>query len=85
VKNIFERSRTLTAFFFKPIRIQNKLYWKVGDYRRWLADAAGEPPPKAQPDDENLMTSAALRKKLGGISEMTLWRWRQLKGDADAA
>jgi predicted DNA-binding transcriptional regulator AlpA len=70
--------------FPKDIRLYNRPYWRRGDILAWIAKSAGEPPPAPTPDDVHLLNGPAVRKILG-VSEMTLWRWRYPHGRPKAA
>jgi hypothetical protein len=71
--------------FPKEIYLYNRPYWRRGDILAWIAKNAGEPRPEASPDDVQLLNGPAVRKILGGVSEMTLWRWRYPNGRPKAA
>jgi hypothetical protein len=72
--------------FPEPTVIYGRLYWAKGPVRGWLAEIAGQSAPEPRPDDEQLLTSRAMREQLlGGISEMSLWRWRHRKASSSEA
>jgi hypothetical protein len=64
--------------FPEPVVIANRNYYPRGSVRRYLAELAGEQ-FVPQPDDENLMTTRAVRQMFGGVSAMWVWRKRQHK------
>ena len=62
------------ATFPRPIRLGGRNYWRLGELRRYVAQAAGESSPSSQADDEHLLTAAAVRRRLGGVSAMWIHR-----------
>jgi hypothetical protein len=73
------------AVFPKSIEINGRNYWQLGELRRYIAAAAGKPAPEATRDDERLLSANQVRDLMGGVSQMTLWRWRQKAKAAAAA
>ena len=68
--------------FPAPFKISGRNYWRLGDLRRYEAELAGivhEP----QPDDENFVQTNVVKKRYGGVSDMTLWRWLTKHASAD--
>jgi hypothetical protein len=64
--------------FPEPKIIGRLRLWSKGLVRAWLAEVAGKPAPKPRHDDDALMSTRTMREQyLGGVSEPTLWRWRQ--------
>ena len=63
--------------FPHPVTISGRLYWRRRTVRCWLATVAGDGEPPPEPDDENLLNSTAVRAMCGGVSDMSLWRWRR--------
>jgi hypothetical protein len=67
----------LTARFPQPDLVLNgNDLTKKRTVRVWCAERAGLPAPPAQPDDDEFMSNRQIRQHFGGISTMTLWRWR---------
>jgi hypothetical protein len=72
--------------FPEPVVISGRMFWRRGVVRKWLAEVAGEPAPEPRDDDESLLTARTVRQQyLGGISEMSLWRWRRPTSPSKAA
>ena len=44
------------------------------------AAASKHAPARGPPSEDDLLTSTGLKASLGGISEMTLWRWTRERG-----
>jgi hypothetical protein len=62
------------------------MFWRKGLVRAWLAEVAGQPAPEPRDDDESLLAARTMREQyLGGISEMSLWRWRRPKSPPSKA
>jgi hypothetical protein len=57
-----------------PTIIGNRKFYSKRDYREFVAACAAQPVPLPQPDDEDLITAAQLRAKLGNVSDMWLHR-----------
>lgn len=79
-KNTFD-----TPTFPEPEKIAGRNYWSKGAIRYWRATNAGRPTPAAQPDDDALLTARQVRDMFGGVSDMWLWRRRQVPEGANAA
>jgi hypothetical protein len=59
------------------VTIAGRHFWTKGQKRRWLAACAGLPEPAPRSDDEELLTSRQLRRELGDVSAMWIWRRRR--------
>jgi hypothetical protein len=66
-----------------PLVIGRQRFWRLGGVRNFVAQVAGEPAPAPQPDDEHLIQARELRKMLGGVSDM--WVWRHSRRAAQSA
>ena len=58
----------------EPIFIARLRFWRLGAIRQFLAKVAGDPAPAPQADDEHLIQARELRKMLGDVSEMWIFR-----------
>jgi hypothetical protein len=58
----------------EPLVIGRRRYWRRGEIRCYLAEEAGKPAPAPLPDDEHLLQAKELRRMLGGVSDMWIFR-----------
>jgi hypothetical protein len=73
------RTASQEVMFPRPITINRRNYWRLGDLRRFYAAQAakcGVPAPVTDTcNDENLLSTAHVRQRYGNVSHMTVWRW----------
>jgi hypothetical protein len=69
----------------RPMKLGNRNRWPNRAWREWLANMKGLPPPPAQPDDDHLIDSKELRKRLGNVSNMYLHRHMDRSSGAEDA
>lgn len=67
----------------EPLVIGRRRYWSRGAIRGYIAEEAGKPAPAPQPDDEHLIQAKELRRMLGGVSDM--WIFRHSRRDTERA
>ena len=65
--------------------IGRRRYWRRRQIREAVALAAGEPMPPTQRDDEELVQAREVRRLLGGVSDMFLWRHARRGSESSAA
>jgi len=51
-------------------------FWRLRQFRCFVAAMAGLPEPEPRPDDEHLITQVQFQKRLGGVSAMWFNRRR---------
>jgi hypothetical protein len=76
----------LEPTFPEPVaQLGGRNRWKLGAVRRYIADVAGDPVPERRPDDDFLVGSAELRRMLGNVSLMWIFRRRAKRAEQAAA
>jgi predicted DNA-binding transcriptional regulator AlpA len=66
-----------------PPSVQGKAYYFIVfinssvDYPVCTFATGDSPMPTRQPEADDYISASKLRRKMGGITAVTLWRWRQ--------
>jgi len=72
--------------FPNPILFSRERRWRLSELLAYEAAAAGLPEPDPlNPEDEIYLTSAQIRKRYGGVSDMWIWRRLAERNNAEAA
>jgi hypothetical protein len=57
-----------------PTYFRRERRWRLSDVVNYERALAGLPPINLDPLDERWLTSAQMRERFGGVSDMWLWR-----------
>lgn len=72
----------MDAPFPRGVKVGNRKIYRRRAIRVYMAAILGEPEPAPHPDDENWLSSREVRRMLGGVSHMFLWRREHPRSEA---